>query len=274
MIKKDVQDKDFNNVESFMNIDFFEEFPTEENLKKAQLISFPATIYLAAENLSQYKNAQMLLESYNPALKSAYWPLLAKSYWFSPFSHQEELAKLYLELQEKPQKETLSVLLDLELPFLNKKLFFINWRSFRHNKKMIQQYFQDSQKLNIAIMTAEYPLPTFFWQRLMEWLGISFSPKKYPHQKILMYYTSIIPQKYLPFVRWYLKRKIRRYGSHLQIALGTITTGIFGNEPILIATKLDEELAFLQKQGIEKVVIFRLGGLDHHYMEILKKYVS
>jgi hypothetical protein len=62
-------------------------------------------------------------------------------------------------------------------------------------------------------------------------------------------------------------------GEKLQIGLGAIATGISGKEPILSPKGLEEDLDFCRNQKIDAVVIFRLGGLDSKYLEVIRKYL-
>lgn len=170
-----------------MQINFFEEFPTEENLKKAKLINFRSTIYIAAKSLKQFKTLEKKLHEINPKLKAGYWPILEKSYWISPFSYTYELKNLIKDLLKNKQNNPLEILVDLELPFLNKKLFLKNLSTFHKNKNLIKKLFENASNLNIEILTAEYPISNKLLQKTLEWLGISYSIEKYPHKKSSCY---------------------------------------------------------------------------------------
>ncbi len=61
--------------------------------------------------------------------------------------------------------------------------------------------------------------------------------------------------------------------SQYSISLGTIAKGILGNEPILPPKKLEKDLRFVKKAGFEKVIIFRLAGLNKKYLKIIKKFI-
>jgi len=63
--------------------------------------------------------------------------------------------------------------------------------------------------------------------------------------------------------------KIRKNNPDLQLGLGTIATGVLGNEPILSPEKLKQDINFLQKNNIKTCVIFRLGGLKEEYINLL-----
>ena len=64
-----------------------------------------------------------------------------------------------------------------------------------------------------------------------------------------------------------------KYGNSLHVGLGTIATGILGNEPILSPQNLERDLHNMKKIGIKEVVIFRLGGLDKEYVKVLTKFI-
>jgi len=257
-----------------MRIDFFEEFPTVENFRKAELIDFESTIYIAAKSLKQFYDLKKQLNNINPSLEAAYWPTLEKSYWISPFSRTYELENLIKELLARKQNDRLKVLIDLELPILNKKLFVRNLGSFLKNKILIGRLFKLAGRLNIEFLTAEYPVIDEFSQKVLKCLGVSYSPEKYPHKKIVMLYSSLISnEKILRLMKDFTAKKFRKYGQNLQVGLGTIATGILGNEPILSPKKLDRDLNFLRENGIETAVIFRLGGLNEKYLEVIEKYV-
>ena len=51
--------------EDKMKIDFFEEFPTKENLEKLKLIKFPSKIFIAAESLEEFKKAEKTARKFN-----------------------------------------------------------------------------------------------------------------------------------------------------------------------------------------------------------------
>ncbi len=257
-----------------MRVDFFEEFPNEKNLEKLKLINFDSTLYLASKSLSQFESIKERIKKINSEIEIAYWPVLEKSYWISPFSYTYELKNLYDELAKNSREKPLKILIDLELPFLNKKLFLFNLFSFFRNKKIIEKIFRDSKKLNLDILTAEYPIATDFMQRKLEWLGVSYPIERFPHKKIVMFYSSMIKNKFvLEKIKSHIKKRAEELGDKLQVGLGTIARGILGDEPILSPKKLDKDLSFCKKQNIDTVVIFRLGGLNNDYLKIIKKYL-
>ena len=71
-----------------MKINFFEEFPTKENLDKAKLIKFDSVVYIAAKSLKEFEKWSKQIKKINFRITPAYWPILKKKegYWLSPFS--------------------------------------------------------------------------------------------------------------------------------------------------------------------------------------------
>jgi hypothetical protein len=125
---------------------------------------------------------------------------------------------LHSDLQNSEEKG-LKVLIDLELPFRNPKLFLKNLSSFSKNKKVIKSILKDADSLGVEIFTAEYPLP----ERLLFPLGISYPIKKYKHKRIVMYYSSMLTWEK---IKDYLKRLLiipPKKDTH--IALGVIKKG-------------------------------------------------
>jgi hypothetical protein len=251
-----------------MKFNFFEEYPTLENLEKAKLIDFKSTIFLTANSFKEYKENQRLLNSINPNLSTAYWPILPNSYWISPFSNTKDLQDFITEVFLI--SEPITILIDLELPIVkHRELYFKNLFSFWTNKKILKKFFKEAPAHNIKIVTAEYP-PFFtginFIYRL---LGISFNVKKYKHTQCIMYYTSMFSNKIIYKLIKIGIIRARKYNPDLQLGLGTIATGVLGNEPILSIQSLKEDINFMKINNIETGVIFRLGGLNEDYMKLL-----
>ena len=246
-----------------MRIDFFEEYPTPENLAKAKLITFPSTVYLAAHSLAEFNQYKVKLHAVNPALETAYWPLLPKSYWTSAFSYPNEIKKLHAELTS--YNEPLTVLLDLELPLLRPSLFVRNVLSFFYTKRLIRSLFKLCER-GITFHTAEYGWTTGRMNWFARFLSITFS-EDYPFRRILMWYSSMLPR----IARTWRNSLV--LDTHTIVGLGTIAIGVLGNEPILSPVDLEDDLKFFNGAGISRAVIFRLGGLTGEYLSIINKYV-
>lgn len=105
-------------------------------------------------------------------------------------------------------------------------------------------------------------------------MGVSYPIEKFPHKKIVMFYSSMIKSKNAQnSIKKIIIKKSKQYKQYFQVGLGTIAIGILGNEPILPPKNLEKDLDFIKKQGIEIAVIFRLGGLNKEYFKIIKKYL-
>ena len=86
-----------------------------------------------------------------------------------------------------------------------------------------------------------------------------------------MWYSSMLSE--------YINNKVKKNlaeikdKSNYSISLGTITKGILGNEPIISPENIERDLEFVKKSGFNKVVIFRLGGLNKDYVRVLNRFI-
>lgn len=259
-----------------MRIDFFEEYPTAENVIHARDISWPSTIYLAAQSLEKYVDASTTLASINPRVESAYWPVLARSYWISPFADTADLFQLRRELRTY-NGPRLKVVLDLELPILNKLLFFKNAPYFFGNKHIIASILSMHERFDFAV--AEYPAPSAFVEKIKRWAGISYDPALYNRMSMPMYYTSIIHayERYIPgnalaAIQRNLLSLSKEEKSSTHVGLGALTTGALGNEAILSPDQLREDLTFVRDNGFAGCIIYRLGGLNDAYLHVINEF--
>ncbi|MBI2558787.1 hypothetical protein HYW20_05670 [Candidatus Woesearchaeota archaeon] len=264
-----------------MKIDFYEEFPTKENLDKIKLISFPAKLIVAAKSLEEFHSIQNNVRQYkNRNVKEvAYWPILAKDegYWFSAFTKNSALKRIINELQQN--KRPLTVMWDAELPFYKSTIlkYLLNYIDYFKNRRIILSFFRNAGKYNIKILTSEYPLESGFFRRLLfELFLISFDPRFYNNKKIIMLYTSLLRNH--PNVESFLENQTKigkkYFGKDLIVGLGIIATGIGVNEPILKVEDLKRDLKIVKDIGVEEVVIYRLSGLNKNYINVIKKYNS
>lgn len=209
----------------------------------------------------------------NSKLEAAYWPIIKRSYWISSFSYYEDLLELYLDLEKNKQKKKLKILLYLELPL--KLKLYKNLFTFRKNKKLIRKFFEEQEKLNLDIYTAEYPLTNKLLEKIFRELGVNYPLKAYPHKKIMMYYTSMLNKKFLRkmFKNAIIKKK-SKYGNNFQVGLGTTAIGVLGNEPKITYRNLEKDFKFVRDKGTKTVTIFRLEGLDKKYLEVIHKFLK
>lgn len=248
-----------------VRVDFFTEFPEEGELGKAELVDFPSTVYIAADSIDEFRRYEQELEEANSGVEPAYWPVVDNSYWISPFANTEDIEEVFDEVEGLDRE----VLIDLELPLLDKKLFFRNILSFRRNKRLIQEFLEGNDD---GLMTAEHPgIPVIGC--FMKLLGIVYSSEEYGHERCPLYYTSRIGSLWQGLTRKSIKRRAER-GEVQAVGLGTIATGVYGDEPILSPEQLERDLEFLEEAGVERAVIFRLGGLEEDYLEVCRKFVD
>ncbi len=243
-----------------MNIEFYEEFPSEQNFKKLKLLKFPTKIFIASKSLKEFRKYEKLTKKYKKDLEVAYWPIVKNSYWISPFANTEDLTELFNELNKIKNP----LLIDLELPLRKRwKMYFKNIFHFVKNKKLIKNFLEQNKE---RITTAEYIRGAY--SKLAKFLGLDYPVE---HEKSLMFYSSMSSLKNQE--EWKNKMFQIKNKSNYSISLGTIATGILGNEPILSPENLQKDLEFVQKAGFKKVVIFRLEGINKEYIKGLEKFI-
>jgi len=242
-----------------MKIDFYEEFPTEKNLQKLKLIKYPIKLFIAVKSLEKFKGLEKKVKQIKRNTEVVYWPIVKNSYWISPFSNTSDLEKLFQEL------ETINnhFLIDLELP-KNRRLILKNLPYFFKNRKIIKEFLEKNKQ---KITTAQFPSSLISFS--MKILGLDYNINL---EKSLMWYSSMTPSLMNKNIKKNLY-KLKNKGNY-SISLGTIATGILGNETILSPNKLEKDLEFVEKAGFNKVIIFRLGGLNKDYMEIINKFID
>ncbi len=240
-----------------MQISFFEEFPTKENLRKIQYVSFPTKVYVGAYSFREYNSI-----SFPENVEKVYWPLLKKEegYCFSPFSKYQAVKRVLGEIKDK----NTPLMIDAELPtHPNPLLYLTEFHSFFHTRKYIRSFISQRKK----IYTAEYFPSSHFSEKVFYHLGLSFQTKH--HYPIKMIYSSMHD-----FGETILRREIKqaqkRYGKRLRIGLGTLTHGILGTEPTISVNLLERDLKICQEFGIEEVILFRLGGMNQKYQRIIE----
>ena len=246
-----------------MQISFFEEFPTKENLEKIKYVSFPTKLYLAAKSLSQFEKINIS----SPLVKEKiYWPILEKKegYWFSPFSQRKALLRTIAELKNS----NVPILWDAELPtHTNPSLYLTQGLNFFKNRNTIKNFIR--QRKNIS--TAEYFPSSNFSKNLLHFLGVSFSTNQ--HFPIKMMYSSMHD-----FGEQIMQREIQcaksLYGKRLRLGLGTLAIGVKGNEPRISPQILKRDLHIAQKNNIDEVILFRLGGMNKEYSKIITPFVN
>lgn len=248
-----------------MRINFFSEFP-EKGIEKASKIDFDSKVFLASNSLEEFRGHREDLQDVNGDLEPGYWPLIADSYWISPFSPTDELRRVAEELQVL---QCDNVLIDLEPPLLNKKLMITRLPFVIRNKKTIRELFRTASDQSLNVHTAEFVPSVPGLEYIKPLLGLRVNSEEHPHTPILMYYSSMMGS-----IRERHSRRYIQSNEGFELGLGTIETGILGDEPILSPEGLERDLKFAEEQGIKTVNVFRLGGLDEEYLKIMKKFVD
>lgn len=252
-----------------MLISFFEEFPTKENLDKLKLIARPSKLYLAAESLKEFEKIKKRIGSgsNNKKVKEfIYWPILKKKegYWLSPFSERKALLRIFNELKGSRT----AVMLDLELPTTQNPLLYITQPlSFFGNKSLIRHFI--ANYLGKVYLAEYYPVARSR-EKLLEFLGLHYEDKSNKVKIIKMLYHSM-----LPFGDTFFRKEMalgkKRYENNYIVGFGTLSTGVLGCEPTLSPEQLEKDLLNAQKEGVEEVVIYRLGGLNKEYAKIIEQ---
>jgi len=247
-----------------MMISFFEEYPTDENLAKLELVDFPTKLYIAAGSRDEFEEISKKITSKHVS-EVIYWPVLekGKGYWLSPFVKREELKKVMDDV------EGMNIMWDAELP-KKRSLILTQFPNFFKNRKMIRDFFNEHKG---TIYTAEYFPERGIFSGLLDSLGLSFNPNEYGNFQIKMIYSSMHNYGEY-FVREQLACGKKQYGDKFMVGLGTIATGMNGDEPLLFEDTLERDLRIARDVGLEEVIIFRLGGLNRGYKQVLDKFVQ
>ena len=243
-----------------MKIEFYEEFPNENNLKKLRLVKFKTRLFIAAKSLKEFKKFEKQVNQLKKDVEVAYWPIVKNSYWISPFSNPKDLKELFNELEKIKNH----LLIDLELPLRKRwKMYFKNIFNFRRNKIEIKNFLERNKN---RITTAEYPFTIV--SKTMKFLGLNYNVHT---EKSIMWYSSMMSKS--------INEKIKKNIKNLEnkkdysISLGTLAVGILGNEPRITPKNLEKDFRFAKKAGFDKVIIFRLEGINKRYMDVINKFI-
>lgn len=257
-----------------MKINFFEEYPTGENLAKLNLIDWPSTILIAVPSLKEFENIRAKYANQYPLITFGWWPTIPGSYWVSGLANSEDLNRLFAELTSKVHEQELPVLIDLELP-IKKHFYFKNIFNIGRNKKIISKFFTDAPQYNLKVYTAEYPAFNTLMYRFWQLLGISPS-FKFRHTKLPMCYSSMgvkfFGEKIWNVVKNFEKKFSMKNHERVGFGLGTIAIGVLGNEPILEIEKLKTDMIWAKESEVDEVFIFRLGGMDKQHQSMLRDF--
>ena len=264
-------------VDAFlMNISFFEEFPTNENLNKLKLIpkDFGTELYIAAFSLQEFREFKEKIGVIYE-LPLVYWIVLKKweGYWISPFSVRSALLRTLNEVREEP----IEVMLDLENPVHARWLYFLELPNFRRNKRFISEFIKcrESRKAGATILV-ELPgdeEKLKFWGLAYDGIGDSRIAPTYIAR---MFYTSVIKwsrEKRASKLQEVCEQGVEKYGARFKIGLGCIAKGVSGVEPILSPEELKEDLQIARESKVQEAIIFRLGGLTGDYIRAIETII-
>jgi hypothetical protein len=249
-----------------MEVSFFEEFPNTENLSKIKHIKWPGKLYLAAPRLDEFKKIKKKIKNEN-IKEIIYWPVLSEKegYWISPFSKRNALLRIFEELWGKK----VPLMLDLELPkksnigLYSKALF-----DFKHNKSLIKNFISHYKG---PIYLAEY-YPEGKWKEiLLKIWGLHYDNPKVKIIKMMYHSMHNFSDK---AIKRECSKGMEKHGKNFCIALGTIASGVNGNEPVLSGSQLKRDLKLVKESGIEESIIFRLGGLQESNVEFISEVVE
>ena len=286
-----------------MFISFYEEFPLAKgNLEKLTLVNHPTNLYLAADSYDNFSKSRDKARKIKPDLKendSHWWITLPpeEGYYPSPFNFDQKYYNYLRNLLDK--YPTLKIHIDLEFPPDRNILNFLNLLTYpiRHphqfskNKKRLTNLFNEFDE---RISTVEYathfkkiPKWVYYYFGLcidhqnrggkasMAYTAFSRSPREWNPSNL----AQIIPtgehriKKIMSLLEEEIKEEYHKYKDRLKMAFGPIKTGIFGDEPVLSPSELDQDLSTAQENGIKEVIIFRLGGYTPDYARVVEKYV-
>lgn len=248
-----------------MEISFFEEFPTTQNLGKLALLKGKVKVYIAAKSLAEFYSIKKSVKDKIRVKEFIYWPILEKreGYWISPFSRRQALLRIFRELKGKKD----SVLLDLELPTTkNIWLYAFQGLNFWLNKMLIKEFIEEYKG---ELYLAEYYPEGQIKEKIMKIAGLHYDSKKVKVVKMLYHSLHAFKEQ---FVREELQRGVSEWGNNYIVSYGTIAKGINGNEVILTPLQLEKDLELANETGVKEVVIFRLGGISKEYVKVLNKF--
>lgn len=247
-----------------MFVSFFEEFPTRRNLDKIKLVNWPTKIYVGAKSLNEFN--KIITKVKNKYIKEfIWWPILEikEGYWISPFSNRGALKRIFQELKDK----NVPVMLDLELPTTkNLKLYITEFANFFRNKLLIKEFIK---KYNGEIYLAEYYPQGKKKERLLQFLGLHYRSNNV--KIIKMIYNSIHS-----FNKGYIESELgnckKEFKERFIAAYGLLANGISGNEPKISLLQLEEDIKIAKSAGINEIIVYRLGGLNNGYINVLNKH--
>ena len=152
-----------------MEINFFEEFPSERNIDNVGLLNFSTKIYVASSSLDDFSHWKNKLHSSSNVSSVVYWPTISDDdYWISPWADPTELDSLFSRLKDHARDSGLEIMLDLEFP-KNKTRILTRNDNVKINKEKIEKFMDEAKDSGIvlsAIQKSYFPEKFFIrWKR-------------------------------------------------------------------------------------------------------------
>lgn len=254
-----------------MKLGFFEEYATAQNLDKLRLVNFPISLHLGIRDIKQFLTVKHEIEKKFKQVKEiVYWPLLkvTEGYWFSGFTKTTTIERVITELNSV--KENFPVLWDAELPLFHKQLFLTELPHLRKNSFLIHSALLH-QNPKHPLIVAQFPRSNLkeLFARIC---ATAFSFTHY--HRLDMLYTSMMKrvdkERYIRQIMRLNKDRYQKYS----VGLGLIDKGEGDPTPLFTLAELERDLRIASQEKIAEVVIYRLGGVNKEYLQILKRHAS
>lgn len=194
------------------------------------------------------------------------WPILSKKdgYWISGFTSKKNI-DLLDEFKDVKFK------IDIEPPIPKEK--YTGWVAFKMifvnllKKAPNSDYLREKiLKYEDNVIVSTFPLYGFMLKR---WGWVKAKHRNFMH------YSSFIPKN----LRWLYNLLYKSFiwlHKDAYFAVGLIDVGIFNNEPVYEdVSELEKDISFLTKNGVEKIIVFRLGAISNkgkEWLEVVKKF--
>ena len=184
-----------------------------------------------------------------------------------PEKDRMRLKKLLGEVV-RAQNEGIELMVDIEWPLLKRRWYFdIDNLAYLYKKSLLETIVKHP---NVSTFeSANYPDP------IMELIGMGFNPLKYKNEgRIKMLYKFAVPLARLnnPEVkRCVIKEGVEKFGDKFAVAFGCIAKGVFNNEDIISPAELSEDIKIAIMHGVGRIYIFRLGGMNEKYADVIKQ---
>lgn len=255
-----------------MDIGFFEEYPTRDNLSRLQLVAFPADVYVAARSIAEFVRLRAAIAADFRSVRTVgYWPILAlgDGYWISAFSGSNAIARVVQELRSTA--DPFPVLWDAELPLLNKRLFLTGLPALAANRRLIHRTVRDGAAPH-EIVVAQFPKRGLD-ELLARIAAVAFPFDDY-HRLDMLYSSLLTVADRAGYLRRVIGEHSRRYERY-SVGLGLIGRGVEDHTtPLITAEELDRDLRIAAEAGVERAVLYRLGGLNEQYAAVVRRYAG